>query len=524
MQNDGTSDPTRTSGVSAARARDPASTEAPTAEVGNVTAAATRAESLAKWDAALDASPVFGGEAQADDRTRVTDAPTCAPAIEAVAGAMWPSLVASGAAAAPASLDVAIDTMFSVASAPAATDPAVDLLVTVTPNGPPLLDAKAGPVVHVVLALDLSASMNAEDKYPLLSRALAGMLEDLRKPGSSDVLLSVVVFAYGTEVLFREVLAKDLPPRRLLDALDNSKLRFTRYTDFVGAMNAAGCIARDSVKKQKALPVRMYVLTDGRPQDADGARTVMDKVHKLPVDVDGLSFGDDADAASMTALLCGPRGGSVKHVTAESIDAAFGKIGDFAQRVVAPRALLDLELRAGVVGGAAYRFRPQRYRYPDDSFVAGTQFATDLGTLESGRSYWMLFQVRLPVAKAGETEVGRITLRVPGFGGARIFERLVSIQRHGGSDAVTVQVAEVAAAREAVDGLDPSKTLAELRMRRELFGRDHSDRRVVEAIDRAIAEVQRTGTLATLPAADRAFLDAEVMGRRPAAAQEVRSR
>src|SRR5207247_7365076 len=128
------------------------------------------------------------------------------------------------------------------ASAPAGADPAVDLLVTMTPLGPPLLDPTQGPVAHVVLALDLSASMNVADKYPVLTHALAEMLEDLRKPEAAPILLSVVVFAYGAETLFYAINAKDLAPRKLLDALDKSALRFTRYTDVVGALRRAGRI------------------------------------------------------------------------------------------------------------------------------------------------------------------------------------------------------------------------------------------------------------------------------------------
>ena len=47
----------------------------------------------------------------------------------------------------------------------------------------------------------------------------------------------------------------------------------------------------------------------------------------------------------------------------------------------------------------AYRFRPARHRYGDDAFEGGKKFVRDLGTLESGRTYSLLFQVRLPVAK-----------------------------------------------------------------------------------------------------------------------------
>ena len=352
--------------------------------------------------------------------------------------------------------------------------------------------------------------------------ALSGMLHDLRKDDAVPILLSVVVFAHGAEVLFSEMPVKELTPRKLLDALDKSPLRFTRYTDIVGALRRAGRIARDSVVAHRALPVRIYVLTDGRPQDVAGAREVMEMIHKLPVDIDGLSFGDDADIACLASLIGGARGGTVKHVRSDTIEVAFGRIGDVAQRVVAPRAILDLELRAGCVGGAAYRFRPARHRYGDDAFEDGRHFSRDLGTLESGRSYWMLFQIRLPTAKDAETEVGRVTLRVPGFGGARLYEKLVAIPRHNG-DVVAQRTPEVAAARDVVDALDsddPETTLRALKTRRELYGREHRDVTILEVIDRAIAELERHGTLAALSESDQATLVSHTLTKRGAAKRQ----
>jgi len=503
--------------------KQPSSDDAHSRESGAPKPVRTREERLSRWDAALDASPVF-----ADMFEEKKDAPAAAapaPAAQPITGPVWPE-TPPAIEDVPTELQVQIDALFGVSSAPADSDPAVDLLVTITPSGPALLDPKAGPVTHLVLALDISASMNTPDKYPVLTRALSGMLADLRRDDAVPVLLSVVVFAHGAQVLFREVLAKDVSPRQLLDAIDKSPMRFTRYTDVVGALSRAGRIARDSVQANKALPVRIYLMTDGRPQDVAGARVMMEKINKLAVDIDGLSFGDDADIACLSSLISGARGGSVKHVRPDTIEVAFGRIGDVAQRVVAPRAILDLELRSGVIGGAAYRFRPARYSYGDDAFELGRNFSRDLGTLESGRSYWLLFQVRLPVGKGTETEVGRITLRVPGFGGARLFEQLVSIQRHSGS-VVAHAVPEVAAARDVMEALgsnDPQDNLRALRMRREIYAREQRDQFVIDTIDRAIAELERHGSLAALSQADQAVLISHTLSKRGNAKKAVSER
>src|SRR5262245_11187880 len=482
---------------------------------------ASRKEERARWEAALDQSPVFADPTKPASELPPPDAPAFSLVDGgASGGAGWP-IVAPRPDDTPASLDVGIDALFSVASAPAESAPAVDLLVTLTPNGPPLLDPKAGPIMHLVLALDVSASMNADDKYPVLTRALTNMLGELTREGAVSVLVSVVVFARGSQILFRDVPARELTARKLLDAIDHSPLRFTRYTDIVGALSRAGRIAADSVQRNKALPVRIYVLTDGRPQDVPGARAVMKRIHSLPVDIDGLSFGDDADVAYLSNLISGQRGGTVKHVRSDTIEVAFGRIGELAQRVVTPRAILDVELRPGVVGGSAFRFRPLRYNYGDDAFENGRRFSRDLGTLESGRSYWLLFQVRLPVAQAAETEIGSITLRLPGFGGPRVFERLASIQRHGGGDGPKTGEDLIAARKAAAasrEAPDPAVMIETLRARRDQYAQDQRDPASIDVIDRAIEALLKTGSLASLSQTDQAALAAQALARRPASA------
>ena len=438
---------------------------------------------LLRWDEVLAQSPVF-------------EAVEPLPVLTPVGGGP--------------SVHVDIEARFEMASAPADAEPLVHLLLTMTPTGTPLREATAGPVAHVILALDLSASMNHPDKYPLLTEALTGMLYDLRAPQAADVLLSVVVYAWGAETLFRDVPASTLEPRQVLDAVDRSPLRFGRYTDVVGALKRAGAIARDSVQTHKAMPVRICLLTDGRPQDMEGAQKVMQIVSRMPVDVDGLAFGADADVAALQQLVSGGRGGTVKQVRPETIGDAFGRIAEVAQRVVARRALLDVELRAGVVGGAAYRFRPARHRYGDDAFAGGSNFSVDLGTLETGRPYSLLFQLRLPEARAGqaETEIGRVALRVPGLGGPRLFEKLLSIPRHPGTAPIDVDE-EVLAARDVVEAMvrdDPEATLRALRVRRRLYEAERRDPHLLGVIDKAISELEERGNLAALSAAEHAAL------------------
>jgi uncharacterized protein YegL len=405
-------------------------------------------------------------------------------------------------------LQVTVEAKFETPSAPAAAEPIVHCLLSVLPEGPPLIDPKEGPVAHVILALDLSASMNHPDKYPVLTDALSSMLYELRSTNSAEVLVSVVVYAYGSQTLLRAVSSKTIEPREVLALVDSSPLRFGRYTDVVGALHRAGTLAKRSLEANKAMPQRIYLLTDGRPQDMDGARDMLARIGCMPVDVDGLAFGVDADVARLQNLVSGARGGTVKQVRPDTLSDAFGRIAEVAQRVVANRCVFDFELASGVVGGEAFRFRPARHRYGDAAFRGGRRFTTDLGTMESGRPYTLLFELRLPRAVAGrETEIGRVTVKLPGFGGPRIFEHHLALLRHDGPARETDP--EVLAAREVVQALagdDPAAMLRALKVRRRIYMQERRDRHVLGVIDKAIAELEEKGTLAALSAAEHATL------------------
>src|SRR6185503_13631934 len=146
----------------------------------------------------------------------------------------------------------------------------------------------------------------------------------------------------------------------------------------------------------KAMPTRIYILTDGKPQDLPRTRAIVSRIAKLPVDVEGLAFGNDADVMLLQELVSGGRGGTVKHIRSETLSDAFDRIAEVARRVVSNRALVEFELAPGMVGNAAYRYRPGRHAFGENAFADGKTFRTDLGTLESGRTYSLLFELRVP--------------------------------------------------------------------------------------------------------------------------------
>jgi len=411
----------------------------------------------------------------------------------------------------PPHADVELRARFEFASVPADEAPEMGVLIEVEAEGTPLREGRDGPVAHVILALDLSASMNDRDKYPVLRDAVERMLADLRSSGSADVLISLVVFSRGAQVLLRATSAKRIRPERLFDALERHKLCFGNYTDIAGALSRAGRIAFDQCRANRTLPVRVYLLTDGRPQDVEGARAAADRLAKVPCDVHALAFGADADVAILQDLFAGRRGGTVKSVRKETIRSAFERVAEVAQKVVATRCRISVELKPGVVGGDVFRYRPARVRFPDPAFVDGKRFSADLGTIETGRTYTLLLEVRPPEREEKETHIGDVVVQIPGFGGAITTRLPLKIRRTPIGSLTGAIDPTVRTARDILDALtdeDPEVALRALRLRRKLYEQEKRDPGLLRLLDRSIKMLEASGSLDGLTRGEFATLRA----------------
>lgn len=410
-------------------------------------------------------------------------------------------------------IDVRLEARYEWGSMPADTHPAMRVLITLTPSGPTLASLAGGPTVHLVLALDVSASMDHQDKFPVLEESLVDLLDELHGDQSGDPLLSVVVFARGAQTLFRAIPASSLTANELLSTVRNSKYLFGRYSDAVGALSRATRIGLESHRSNRALPVRIVLLTDGKIQDAEGARHKVARIGHMPIDVDAIAFGDDSDVETLKTIVGGERGGTVKHARTDTLRKIFRRLGVSGRRVAARLGILRFETAPGVVGGSAYRFRPARHSFGPTAFENGHVFETHLGTLECERSYSFVFEVRLPETKEHETEIGQITLRIPGFGGPREFRCLVGIPRHQGEISVSAdpRVSEACAIVDAIDNAGSEQVLRSLRARRKLYFEERRDPYLIEVVDRAIAEVEAGGQIGSLSNQDQSALSAHTI-------------
>lgn len=417
--------------------------------------------------------------------------------------------------------EVRIDVRYEWGSLPAAADPAMNVLVKLTPYGATLSEMTGGPDVHLILALDISASMDHRDKMPVLLEALRGLVDELQTSEGGEVLLSVVVFGHGSKTLFRAIPASQLAADDLVAAVESSPLLFTRYSDAVGALSRATRIALESHRRNLALPVRIVLLTDGKLQDEDGAAHKIARIGHMPIDIGALAFGADADVSCLRRVVGGRRGGTVKHVRKETLEDVFRRLATSGRRVASRLSLLRFETAAGVVGGAAFRFRPARHAYGEWAFGDGRVFETDLGTLECGRTYSLLFQVRLPETTGFESEIGEVTLRVPSFGGPKEFRRLLGIPRHHEPVEIPADpiVAEARSIVNSIDSTGAETLLQGLRARRKLYVEERRDPYLLAVLDKAIAELEEAGDLDGLSNQERAALEAHTitvdLGRPP---------
>jgi hypothetical protein len=370
----------------------------------------------------------------------------------------------------------------------------IHVFVDLVPHGPPLIDPSTGPVAHLIFAIDVSATMNRPDRFPAVARSLRRALRDLARPAAPPSLVSLIVFAGRAKTLLRGVPARHVDASEIVRALATSPLMFTPGADVAGALRRAGKIACGQLRARRAMPVRVCLVTDGRPQDVARTSRIMTRIRSLPVDVRALTFGDDADVAYLRDLVAGGRGGTAEGMRPDTVDAALRAAARVPLGALSNRAILQFELARGVEGVDAWRRYPGRHRFGDGAFVCDSTFRCDLGMLESDQTYSLRFILRVADSSADATRLGRLSLRLRGTVGPRIFEREVST----GDGGVRAAPAAARGGIDAPETHDVETRLMALRVRRRLYRTEGRDPDVIGVIGKAIAALETAGSLAGL--------------------------
>jgi hypothetical protein len=360
------------------------------------------------------------------------------------------------------------------------------------------LDATAVTSVplHLCLVLDVSGSMNREDKYPLLRRAIPRLVEAL----SDDDCLTMVLFSRGCDVVASvEPIAacrKQLPA--LLERIDRSGVKFGDRTLLAPALRRAADQLEHARQKMPTAADRVYILTDGELHDAEACRLMNPRFRALEAELHSYGFGPEFALDSMKAIMEGVPGGTVKPILdTRAVMDTFGHIGELSDRIMAREAEFIFTFAPAVIAGDAFRYEPGSQYFGAVDRRSKT-FSVKLGNLERGRRYTFLFEGQVRPATGPEEAVGKAELRYRRDGGLETVETAVVVGRSDEPwhlvqvDEVT---AEICAVLDALRRDDPGTQLRALRARQAIYRREGADPQLMALVDLAIAKVERGETL-----------------------------
>jgi hypothetical protein len=256
---------------------------------------------------------------------------------------------------------------------------------------------------------------------------------------------------------------------------------------------------------------RVYVLTDGELGDAAACASLLRSFPEARIEVHAYGFGAHFNASSLKELLREQLGGSVKPICNEQdIFGIFAHLAELNQRVVARDARLSVRFSEEVDCGDAFSFRPQE-RYLGR--VEGRSLSRELGRLESGRSYALLFEVRLPPGEGRGTTIGEVTLSFTrGAAPESLRADIVAPRHEGGPEELSSEDPEVRDAAAIVAVLaragDKDAEQRAVRAKLELAQREKRDPGLLEALQKQLDILE--GRSASLNSADVQYLDADM--------------
>jgi hypothetical protein len=373
-----------------------------------------------------------------------------------------------------------------------------------------LLEFRVGPTpgaaaprvgADLFLVLDGSSSMRKPDRYPLLRRAVG---EFVRRMDPRD-RLGIAIFSDGAALVLRPSPGKKVQENldRVLTAMDECPRLFQVGTNTAPGLRLA-LDTLDALGDRRAPVRRVYVLTDGLIGDTDETERVLADFRPRGVEVHVYGFGTRFDADALKALVAGQLGGSVKPVCdKQEIVTVFGHLAEVNRRLVAAGATLAVDFAPGVRCGDAWAAGPHERHL---GLIPNRRFRHDLGGLEAGRRYAVLFEVRLPPG-GGETAVGEVRLSWRAGAGDAEYRVELTATRADADGETDEDVGRVFAVLDGLrNPLDDRVQLAALEARRSAAESEvPPDRKRVAALEKEIDRVRRLAGAA--PADDDDVID-----------------
>lgn len=348
---------------------------------------------------------------------------------------------------------------------------------------------------HLCLVLDVSGSMNREDKYPLLRQAIPHLVESL----SDDDYLTIILFSHSHDtVLFDQVERIRGRVDELLFSIDQSGVMFGHHTFLAPGLQAALDEIEHFRKRRPTAVNRLYVLTDGELHDAEACYRLNPHLRTLEAEIHSYGFGQDFALDTIKRLMEDIPGGTVKPIfNTRDVQDTFSHIGELSQRIVAQDAELTFTFAKDAIAGDAFRYRPGTHYFGTVNQHTKT-FKTRLGALERDRIYTFMFEGQLQQVSEERQQVGTAKLRYTSDAGWEQAETTVIVRRTRDTwrhEKPNQKALEIYQILDALRNDDPQVQLRALRARQAIYQREETDPVLVELVERAISKLERGESL-----------------------------
>lgn len=241
--------------------------------------------------------------------------------------------------------------------------------------------------VSLTLILDTSGSMQGEKIVQARAAAIAA-LDELQRGDK----VSVVVFSDGAQALLPQAVVGEDDLTRVKRAL--ARLQADGGTDMIAGLDVGGARARAIYGSSRTN--RILLLSDGRPNVAEGLEERVAALAKENIATTTLGIGRDYDEDLMSKLADAGLGSYHFVERPEQMAGIFATELRSLSAVVAKEAVVSIALADGVEVVEVYGYAVSRGR---------KTVAIPVGDVFGGRRADILAKVRFPSARAGSSEL-----------------------------------------------------------------------------------------------------------------------
>jgi Ca-activated chloride channel family protein len=375
--------------------------------------------------------------------------------------------------------DFSITASWDRTSYAAEDDPAACLLVEIAPRA---VERDSKIPADLVFVLDVSGSMNRGDKYPLVRQAILELVGSVAPEDRVGFIVfsheaaSVLPLSDGTAVASHG--------RALLAAVEGSPLMFGRSTRMAPGLVLA--LDQLELDGRAGAVRRVYALTDGEIHDQPVCINLADRFSQSGVELHVYGFGNGFDVEQIATLSRRVRGGTAKPlVNTEQVVATFRHLSKRAASLVARDLRVTVRLAGPVVAGDAFRFRPHpAWLGP----IRDGAMNDAVPSVEVGRTYSYVLELRLPPQPEGSHKVASVTLNYDSASGEGLQRESLAVSRGpgGAADPVVLRARDLCVGQREKD---PAANLAAVQARLELAREEHRDPGLIAALKRKIKQL-----------------------------------